>query len=79
MIPAAFAYKRATSVDEASRWLAQGGKVIDSVTQPIRSADTGYKEFHRPAPAKGWAPGTYLVTLYLNGDSAQAKTFAVRK
>jgi hypothetical protein len=62
-----------------ARWLAQGGKVIDSTTQPIASSDSGYKEFHQPAPAKGWVPGTYLVTLYLNGDSAQAKTFAVRK
>ncbi|HEX3274746.1 MAG TPA: hypothetical protein VHR43_07830 [Gemmatimonadales bacterium] len=62
-----------------ARWLAQGGKVIDSTTQPISASDTGYKEFHLPAPAKGWQPGTYLVTLYLNGDSAEAKTFAVRK
>jgi hypothetical protein len=62
-----------------ARWLAQGGKVIDSTTQPISASDTGYKEFHLAAPDKGWKPGTYLVTLYLNGDSAQAKTFAVRK
>ena len=54
-------------------------KVIDSTTQPIPASETGYKEFHLPAPAKGRQPGTYLVTLYLNGDSAEAKTFAVRK
>jgi hypothetical protein len=63
----------------AARLLAQGGKVIDSTSQSIATSDTGYKEFHLPAPAKGWKPGTYLVTLYLNGDSAEAKTFAVRK
>lgn len=62
----------------AARWLAQTGKVLDSTSVPIAAADTGRKEFHL-AQAKGWQPGTYMVTLYLNGDSAEAKTFAVRK
>jgi hypothetical protein len=62
----------------AARWLAQTGKVLDSTATPIAAGDTGRKEFHL-AQAKGWQPGTYLVTLYLNGDSVEAKTFAVRK
>ena len=63
----------------SARWLAQGGKTLDSTSQPISTdSAAAIKEFHL-APAKGWAPGTYLLTLYLNGDSVVAKTFAVRK
>ncbi len=62
----------------AARWLAQTGKTLDSTTQPIVASERGNKEFHL-AQEKGWAPGTYLVTLLLNGDSVDAKTFAVRK
>jgi hypothetical protein len=62
----------------AARWLAQTGKTLDSTATPIASGDTANKEFHLAQP-KGWQPGTYLVTLYLNGDSVEAKTFAVRK
>jgi hypothetical protein len=61
-----------------ARWLAQTGKTLDSTTQPISSSEQGNKEFHL-VQEKGWAPGTYLVTLLLNGDSADAKTFAVKK
>ena len=63
----------------SARWLAQGGTTLDSTSQPISTdSAAAIKEFHL-APAKGWAPGTYLLTLYLNGDSVVAKTFAVRK
>ena len=62
----------------AARWLAQTGKTLDSTAQPISSGDKGNKEFHLAQP-RGWQPGTYLVTLYLNDDSVDAKTFAVRK
>ncbi|MFL5494815.1 MAG: hypothetical protein ACJ8DC_10580 [Gemmatimonadales bacterium] len=62
----------------AARWLAQGPKVLDSTAQ---SVTTGAKEnaLFRFAPPKGWKPGTYVVLLYLNGDSADSKAFAVRK
>ncbi|MBA3498349.1 MAG: hypothetical protein H0T86_14710 [Gemmatimonadales bacterium] len=62
----------------AARWLAQTGKTLDSTTQAIAAGDTKPKQFHLAQP-KGWQPGTYLVTLLLNGDSVDAKTFAVRK
>ena len=62
----------------SARWLAQTGKVLDSSATAIASGDTGIKEFHL-AQEKGWKPGTYLITLYLNDDSAEAKAFAVRK
>lgn len=67
-----------TDAQLSARWLAQTGKTLDSTTQPISAGEHGNKEFHL-AQEKGWAPGTYLVTLFLNGDSAEAKTFAVRK
>jgi hypothetical protein len=62
----------------AARWLAQTGKTLDSTAQAVHAGDGANKEFHLAQP-KGWAPGTYLVTIYLNGDSADAKTFAVKK
>jgi hypothetical protein len=62
----------------SARWLAQTGKTLDSTAQPISSGSPGNKEFHLAQP-KGWKPGTYLVTLYLNDDSADSKTFAVKK
>jgi hypothetical protein len=62
----------------SARWLAQTGKTLDSTSQPIHANEQGNKEFHL-APEKGWVPGTYLVTLFLNGDSVEAKTFAVKK
>lgn len=62
----------------AARWLAQSGKTLDSTSQQVTPGDSANREFHLAQP-NGWAPGTYLVTLYLNGDSVEAKTFAVRK
>ena len=53
-------------------------KALDSTSQSITAGAAGNKEFHL-SQEKGWQPGTYLITLYLNGDSADAKTFAVRK
>ena len=52
--------------------------MLDSTSQAITAGAAGNKEFHL-SQEKGWQPGTYLITLYLNGDSAEAKTFAVRK
>jgi hypothetical protein len=66
-----------SNAELSARWLAQSGKVLDSTSQAVSGAPA-IKEFHL-APLKGWQPGTYLVTLYLNGDSVEAKTFAVRK
>jgi hypothetical protein len=62
----------------SARWLAQNGKVLDSTSQSISGGAAGNKEFHLAQP-KGWQPGTYLITLYLDNDSVEAKTFAVRK
>lgn len=62
----------------AARWLAQTGKTLDSTAQIVPADAAGNTEFHL-APGKGWQPGTYLVTIFLNDDSTEAKTFAVRK
>ena len=60
-----------------ARWLAPD-KVLDSTSQSVTTGAKEQTEFHLAQP-KGWKPGTYLVTLYVNGDSAESKTFAVRK
>jgi hypothetical protein len=58
--------------------IGQNGKVVDSTAQTVRPNGRATVAF-QAAPAKGWAPGTYRVTLYNNGDSVDAKTFAVKK
>ena len=59
-------------------WLAQTGKTVDSTVQTINPKGRVNTAFHA-APAKGWAPGTYRVTVYADGDSVEAKMFAVKK
>jgi hypothetical protein len=59
-------------------WVAQTGKTVDSTVQTISPKGRVNTAFHA-APAKGWAPGTYRVTVYADGDSAEAKMFAVKK
>ena len=66
-----------SQVELSARWLAQTGKVLDSISTSV-SQSPSIEEFHL-APDQGWKPGTYLVTLFLDGDSVDAKTFAVRK
>lgn len=58
--------------------IGQNGKVVDSTAQTIKPKGRTTTAFH-VAPDKGWKPGTYRVTLYNNGDSVDAKTFAVQK
>jgi len=58
--------------------IGQNGKVVDSTAQTIRPNGHSTTAF-QAAPAKGWTPGTYRITLYNNGDSVDAKTFAVKK
>ena len=62
----------------AAVWVAQTGKTVDSTAQTIRPKGHANTAF-QAAPAKGWAPGVYKVTIYSNGDSVDAKTFAVKK
>jgi lysophospholipase L1-like esterase len=58
--------------------IGQNGKVVDSTSQTIKPEGHATTAF-RNAPDKGWKPGTYRVTLYADGDSVDAKTFAVQK
>jgi hypothetical protein len=58
--------------------IGQNGKVVDSTAQTIKPKGRATTAF-RAAPAGGWKPGTYRVTLYADGDSVDAKTFAVKK
>lgn len=61
-----------------AKWVISTGQVVDSSTrtiQPKGADNTGLQA----APAKGWKPGVYKITIYANGDSVDSKTFAVRK
>ena len=58
--------------------IGQNGKVVDSTAETIQPKGRATTAFHA-APAKGWTPGTYRLTLYADGDSVDAKNFAVKK
>lgn len=66
------------SADLSAKWLFQTGQVVDSSTQSIKPQGKDNTEFHISNP-KGWPIGTYSVTIYANGDSVDAKNFAVKK
>lgn len=59
-------------------WHFQDGKVMDSTAKTIHPAGPEATEFHLTNP-KGFKVGTYKVTIYSDGDSADARTFAVKK
>jgi hypothetical protein len=59
-------------------WHFQDGKVIDSTAKTIHPEGPEATEFHVTSP-KGFKQGTYKVTIYSDGDSADARTFAVKK
>lgn len=61
-----------------AKWEAQGGKLIDSSSTSVEAGEPRNTAFQASQP-KGWAEGTYRVTILLNGDSVEARTFAVRK
>ncbi len=66
------------SAELKARWMFQTGQVVDSSTQNIKPQGKDNTEFHISNP-KGWPVGTYNVTIYANGDSVDAKNFAVKK
>lgn len=57
--------------------IGQNGKAVDSTAETIKPKGRTTTPFH-VAPDKGWKPGTYRLTLYADGDSVDAKTFAVQ-
>jgi hypothetical protein len=59
-------------------WHYQDGKMIDSTAKTVSPEGPENNEFHVASP-KGWKPGTYKVTIYADGDSVDARTFAVKK
>jgi hypothetical protein len=59
-------------------WQFQTGKTVDSTSRTIQPEGPENTEFHVANP-KGWPVGTYKVTIFADGDSVEARTFAVRK
>ena len=66
------------SAELTALWRYQGGKVVDSSSQTIQPTGPENTEFHVVNP-KGWPVGTYNVTIFADGDSAESKNFAVKK
>jgi hypothetical protein len=66
------------SAELSARWMFQTGQVVDSSSQSIKPEGKDNTEFHISNP-KGWPVGTYNVTIFANGDSVDAKNFAVKK
>ncbi len=62
----------------STQWVSAKGEIMDSSSQTIQPKGEEITEFHF-SPARGWAVGIYKVTLYADGDSVDAKTFAVKK
>jgi hypothetical protein len=69
---------RTDSVTLKAEWHFQSGKLVDSSSQTIQPDGPEANEFHVSNP-KGWPVGTYKVTIFADGDSVEAKTFAVQK
>jgi hypothetical protein len=66
------------SAELSARWMFQTGKVVDSSGQTVTPEGKDNTEFHI-SNRKGWQVGTYNVTIYANGDSVDAKNFALKK
>lgn len=60
----------------------QTGQVVDSSTQTVAPATmvggTSVTEFHLVKPG-GWPTGDYTVEIWLDGQSAGTRTFAVKR
>ena len=59
-----------------ARWSDPKGTQLTEDTIVTDKAGDGYTEFHA-AKKSGWAPGTYKVDLFLNGQPAGSTTFTV--
>ena len=59
-----------------ARWSDPTGKQLTEDKIVTDKAGAGYSEFHA-AKKSGWAPGTYKVELFLNGQPAGSTTFSV--
>jgi len=59
-----------------ARWSDPKGKQLTEDKVVTDKAGSGYSEFHA-AKKSGWAPGTYKVDLFLNGQPAGTVNFTV--
>jgi hypothetical protein len=61
-----------------ARWTNQRGERVDTVVKSIQPKGREHTALASFRP-KGWAPGPYRITIYVDGDSTDTKTFQVRK
>jgi hypothetical protein len=60
-----------------ARWTYEDGQLVDETSQTIAPTGGGnFTEFHVSKP-DGWPLGSYAVEVFVNGTSAQRKTFNV--
>jgi hypothetical protein len=62
----------------STKWRFQTGEVLDSSSKAIQPKGEDATEFHYASP-KDLRVGTYMVTVYADGDSVDSKAFAVKK
>ena len=60
-----------------AKWTFPTGKVKDSVSQTIQPKGVDHTELHAAPPKGGWPVGSFLVRVYADSDSVDAKTIAV--
>src|SRR5262245_52327462 len=63
----------------AAKWTFPTGKVQDSASTTIQPKGAEQAELHVAPPKGSWPVGSYLITVYVGGDSVDAKTVAVQK
>ncbi|MGH7508297.1 MAG: hypothetical protein ACREMZ_02355 [Gemmatimonadales bacterium] len=61
-----------------ARWTNQRGQAVDSSSETIQPKGRDNTAL-QASPPKGWTPGAYRITIFVDGDSADTRTFAVQK
>jgi hypothetical protein len=64
----------AQSATLRAKWSFENGQLVDEATQTIAPNNRARTEFHISKP-DGWPAGKYKVEVFLNDQSADAKTF----
>ena len=67
----------ATSAVLTAKWTFQTGQTVDSTSTTIAPTGPAQTEFHI-VKASPWPAGKYTVTIWLNGQVAGQKEFAVK-
>jgi hypothetical protein len=67
----------ASTATVRARWTFEDGQTVDESTRTIAPGGRERTEFHIAKP-NGWPAGKYKLEVFLNGQSAETKTFEVQ-